>query len=533
MQGPPVRVGLAFGAGALPLATVAAPPGQVLEWTLPGPGGAAAPGGADLSALALGPATRAVSVGAAAALPVQGAGGTNLGAWTDAPVSAPPVAADAVWVGGGLPLVAALARAARVGGADVAVPVWRGGGFGLALLAATAGPAVTGRLSAEAARAWPGASPAAWPDPSGLAVTVAGNATFLVPGAAATVTVAVPGGDVTAGWDGARYRGVLLLTAGGAAVTVVNRLPLEAYVAGVVAEEMPATWPMAALEAQAIACRTFALERIAHASGAAYDLTDTAQDQVYGGADAETARTDTAVERTAGVAVTFAGQPIQALYEADSGGHTEDSVNVWGEAVPYLVGVAEPPGYVPLTWTANLNPAQLARDLRAAGYPATGPVRRLTVFARGVSGRAIGVRLYGPAGVDVVRDDAVRTVFDLDSNLFTVAEDSAVRVQSATGKRRLAELWGVYAVGSSGRVVRIGPARDVSLVGAAVKRRLFSTPGRYLLHGRGDGPGLGMTQDGARLLAQRGATASAILRYYYHGVTLSGGWDEVAPPASA
>ena len=105
----------------------------------------------------------------------------------------------------------------------------------------------------------------------------------------------------------------------------VEKVPLERYVRGVVSAEMPSSWPLAALEAQAIASRTYALT--ADAGGSRFDVYSDTRSQVYLGVAAETASTNAAVAATAGQIVTYAGQPAITYFFASSGGMTEDVQN--------------------------------------------------------------------------------------------------------------------------------------------------------------------------------------------------------------
>ncbi|WP_296602982.1 SpoIID/LytB domain-containing protein [Nocardioides sp.] len=125
------------------------------------------------------------------------------------------------------------------------------------------------------------------------------------------------------------YRGVLRLTDAG----VVNEVPLETYLRGVVASEVPATWPHAAVEAQSVAARTYAVFEREHVSSAReYDLCDTAACQVYRGASGEHPGSDAAVRTTAGQVLTYEGEPIFAQFSASNGGYS-----VADERFPYLV----------------------------------------------------------------------------------------------------------------------------------------------------------------------------------------------------
>src|SRR5689334_9537759 len=121
----------------------------------------------------------------------------------------------------------------------------------------------------------------------------------------------------------------------------VRRLPLETYVRGVVAAEMPASWPAAALEAQAVASRTYALA--AHAGGSRFDVYSDTRSQVFRGAAAETPATNAAVAATAGQVVLYAGKPAITYFFASSGGMTESVQNGFPgtAAAPWLVGVTD------------------------------------------------------------------------------------------------------------------------------------------------------------------------------------------------
>jgi stage II sporulation protein D len=244
---------------------------------------------------------------------------------------------------------------------------------------------------------------------------------------------------------------------------------------------------------------------------------------VYGGLAAETAATNAATWATAGQVVTYHGLPIDAVYEPDSGGYTASSADVWGTALPYLVARPEPPGYVsPNRWSIAIGAAALGRDAAAVGSP-TGVVESLRVAAReALSGRVIGLLLSGPEGLAELRDDAVRTALGLPSNLFSVRTATAVSVLGAGGARTtLLSLGGAHVQGGAG--VASVPARTTATIeGAGGVRRLATTAPSYTFVGRGLGPGLGMSQDGALYMASHGATADAILLYYYSGTRIQG-----------
>ena len=143
-------------------------------------------------------------------------------------------------------------------------------------------------------------------------------------------------------FDGRAYHGTLLLRSDGRHVSVVNSLALDTYLRGVVPSESPSHWPLAALEAQAVAARSYAVSELR--PNAFYDLVPTTSDQVYGGLAAEKPRSDQAVYATLGQVLTYGGQVARTYYSSSSGGRTEAVEDAWpGSApIPYLRSVPDP-----------------------------------------------------------------------------------------------------------------------------------------------------------------------------------------------
>lgn len=176
----------------------------------------------------------------------------------------------------------------------------------------------------------------------------------------------------------------------------VKRVPLETYVRGVVSAEVPASWPMAALEAQAIASRTYALT--AHAGGSSFDVYSDTRSQMYLGRAAETPSTNAAVAATAWQIVTYAGQAAITYFYADSGGHTESVQYGFPGSTPqpWLVGVADPYDVGPLSkWNVAIGFAAAAKRLRGL---LDGAFRGIEVTQRGSSPRIVSAYLLGSKG---------------------------------------------------------------------------------------------------------------------------------------
>jgi stage II sporulation protein D len=178
----------------------------------------------------------------------------------------------------------------------------------------------------------------------------------------------------------------------------VVRVPLERYVRGVVSAEMPSNWPLAALEAQAIASRTYALT--SDAGGARFDVYSDTRSQMYESPPtptAETATTNTAVAATAGEIVEYGGKPAITYYFASSGGMTENVQNAFlgSSPEPWLQGVPDSYETKSSNWTLSVNFAAAAARLSGL---VKGNFRGIEVLKRGISPRIIAAEVLGSRG---------------------------------------------------------------------------------------------------------------------------------------
>jgi SpoIID/LytB domain protein len=194
----------------------------------------------------------------------------------------------------------------------------------------------------------------------------------------------------------------------------VQRVPLERYVRGVVSAEMPSSWPLAALEAQAVASRTYALT--AHAGGPLFDVYSDTRSQVYRGVAAETAQTNAAVTATAGQIVLYGGKPAITYFSASSGGMTENVENVFlGSAPePWLKGVPDPyDSGPPSAWKTSMSFAAAAARLRGL---VKGTFRGIEVLKRGVSPRIVAAEVLGSGGAEPVSGPELAARLGLQSS---------------------------------------------------------------------------------------------------------------------
>jgi SpoIID/LytB domain protein len=258
-------------------------------------------------------------------------------------------------------------------------------------------------------------------------------------------------------FDGREYHGTLVLRSRGGGVSVVNGLSLDTYLRGVVPSESPSHWPTAALEAQAVAARSYAVSELRPSSW--YDLVPTTADQVYGGAAAERPRSDHAVYATLGQVLTWDGRVARTYYSSSSGGRTEAVQDAWpGSApIPYLRSVPDPyDTYSPHhDWGPyNFTASRLAARLRL--------------------GRAI-------ESVHVQRDGSLRA----ESVVFQLASGAEVTRSAAQVTRELGLLSTWFSIGQ----LQLATSSTHLLYGGTVTvaARAANVPGAVLQQRSGDG----------------------------------------------
>lgn len=266
-------------------------------------------------------------------------------------------------------------------------------------------------------------------------------------------------------YRGQAYRGSLHLVATFEGILVINVLPLEDYLRGVVAEEMFANWPHEALKAQAIAARSYAFHTLdPHAP---FDICATFECQQYGGIDGEHPRSDAAIAATQGIVVTYNGDIARTYYHADSGGYTASSAEVWGEAASYLVGTPDTATNSPhRRWQHTVNATQVATSLERYGYN-IGTLRGLRILETSPSGRV--------SKLEVIADRSVELA---------------------------------------------GPQLHSLLREWGFKSTRFTMTSALSALGDGWGHGVGMSQYGAKALAENDYTYQQILAFYYPNTQL-------------
>jgi stage II sporulation protein D len=298
-------------------------------------------------------------------------------------------------------------------------------------------------------------------------------------------------------WNGKKYRGDLIITKTDSGFLIVNRLPMDSYLRGVVPLEIGnrTSAEMAAVQAQAVAARTYAYKHLT--STRAFDMYATVQDQVYGGVDAEKPQSDTAISTTADVVVLYNGQPITTPYHSTCGGSTAGVSEVWYDQPdqPYLRPVSDRiPG------TNNFYCDSSPRFSWTQSYDATG--------LRAVMEKYLAAYTKAPKnGLGKITD---------------------IREQGRTPSGRVAALTvqtesGSYTLrGNDIRFVLRDPKGAIlnSTYFTFTKQTSGGEVSSLNVNGRGYGHGIGMCQWGAIGRARAGQNYRTILETYYPGTTI-------------
>jgi stage II sporulation protein D len=298
-------------------------------------------------------------------------------------------------------------------------------------------------------------------------------------------------------WNGKKYRGTITFTRTDSGFLVVNTLPMDSYLRGVVPLEIGNRTPaeFAAVQAQAVAARTYAYKHLT--STRAFDMYATVQDQVYGGVDAEKPQSDSAITTTGDVVVLYNGQPITTPYHSTCGGSTAGVSEVWYDQPdqPYLRPVSD---RIPGTNNFYCDP----------------------------SPRFSWTQSYDAAGLRAVMEKYLASYTKAPKN--GVGRITDIREQGRTPSGRVAALTVQTETGSytlRGNDIRF-VLRDPK--GAILNSTFFSftkeTSGgevsSFTVNGRGYGHGIGMCQWGAIGRARAGQNYRTILETYYPGTTI-------------
>jgi len=268
-------------------------------------------------------------------------------------------------------------------------------------------------------------------------------------------------------WIGDKwYRGKVQVTLEDGELTAINHVELEDYLYSVVGSEMPTSWPQAALQSQAVAARSYALYKRSRNTNPLYDVDGTTTYQVYKGLEQEHPNTLSAVDSTTNKVITHNGQIIEAIFHSSSGGFTENAGEVWSSDVPYLQGVEDFDQSSPVfNWEATFTLDEFSDKI------GVGEIHTVGTPQLSSGGRVATIAFAGDDGTKTLRGRDVRSALRLRSTRFDIDLDEDSDMVTITGS--------------------------------------------------GFGHGVGMSQWGARSLADQGWSFEQILQHYYRSTVVA------------
>ena len=279
-------------------------------------------------------------------------------------------------------------------------------------------------------------------------------------------------------WIGDRwYRGRTVITPSGGGLSAINYVDLESYLYSVLGGEMNGNWPQEALKAQAVAARSYALYRRNRDGNSNFDLCDTARCQVYRGVQDESTGTQTAVNATAGQVLTYNGTIIEALFHSSSGGHTENVEDVWGTRVPYLRAVQDYDQTAPVySWNKIISRNELGNIVGLGPITAVNPVGQPTA-----GGSYHQLEFISSGSRKRVTTENLRNSLNLRSAKITIVPQTITTKSSNKDQ----------------------------------------TTTSFVIQGKGFGHGLGMSQYGAKGMAEQGIDYRKIVLHFFQNTKLA------------
>ncbi len=345
--------------------------------------------------------------------------------------------------------------------------------------------------------------------------------------------------------SGKTYRGGLdCRRLSGGAMTAVNVVKAEHYLYGVISREMSTSWHVEALKAQAVCARTYAFSSLGKHDAYGFDLCPTTDCQAYGGVDSEDGNSYAPVDQTAGMVLKYDGTLAQTVYCSSTGPNTESVEYVWGTPYPYLVSVDNPyenTAEIPSgVWSSTVTSDQITQIMNNAGR-GVGQVTNIDVLERTPAGRVMKLRIAGTAGETVLEREECRSVLSdiVKSRLYTVKGNADADISSNTISNTLCAWDGtmyrqlspneVYIIGADLTIVQQAALYILGKDGAhkfgaevqEIKEEISTAPStEWEFSGMGWGHAVGMSQYGAKGMAEAGFGFEEILTHYFTGTYL-------------
>lgn len=338
-----------------------------------------------------------------------------------------------------------------------------------------------------------------------------------------------------------RYRDYIKLISKNNEILVINHVELENYLYGLVPAEMPVSFHREALKAQAVAARSYTLKNINKHKNEGFNLCDTTHCHVYSGFEYENPITNSVVDETRGILAYYNGEVIDAIYHSTSSGVTEDSASVWGGDFPYLKSVednfSKDSPYS--SWTISVGFNEINNKLKSSGIN-IGEFQGVEIVEETSAGRVNKMKIIGTSGEKIISGADFRNLIGASkfkSSSFSV--NGGISSRTSAGNKKVYVIDGnmnsvktvdinnAYILDNKEKntVTRSSVTRGISKdrienIGENQSTSTSTSTTELIIEGKGFGHGVGMSQFGAKKMAELGYTFEQILKYYYTGIDI-------------
>ena len=334
---------------------------------------------------------------------------------------------------------------------------------------------------------------------------------------------------------GEEYRGGLDFKVVNGNKVITNVVFMNNYLYGVISREMSPSWHIEALKAQAVCARNYAANNLNKHAQYGFDLCNTVCCQAYAGVRFETENSYAPVDDTSNQILSYDGKPAQLYYSSSMGERTEDVVNVWGNSVPYLISVdnsyEDTENITNGVWSGSLSCDEATTVMRNKGYN-VGEVTSIVVVEYTENGRVLKMTVTGTQGSKTFERESCRTIFNTvtKSQAFKVSGNGDMSQKIPTvdttdgdnfSKKKIDELVILSADGRSNLTgnklyVSNGVVQEIY----DIENTSTEKNTAFYFEGTGWGHSVGMSQYGAKGMAEAGYSYVDILLHYFPGTNL-------------
>lgn len=335
--------------------------------------------------------------------------------------------------------------------------------------------------------------------------------------------------------NGVEYRGYLgFVNKNGG--KILNHLPIKYYLYGVLPREMGGGFPKEALKAQAVASKSYAVVNMNKHINEGFNLCNSTHCQVYGGVSGEHPATNEAVDETIEDYLRYDGKIAEGLFHSNNGGYIESARDVWGGDIPYLISKRDKfsDGTVNSSWELKYTKEYINNKLRASGIH-IGDLVDIKIIDKSLGNRVKEMEIIGTSSSQIISGSKFRSIIGtnvLKSTLFEIKRDGdsinlpdkKLYIQNSSEIKEV-KLEDSYVMTNQSEISKIRAYSPKILTSRGLSETKmenieFSGNGDYIISGKGFGHGVGMSQYGAKKMAEIGYDYIDILKHYFEGTEI-------------